>query len=727
MKLSPGKWGGMGFILGVCLVLGAAPASSAQKVPISFNDFHGYTGTADYLKKIAAAYPDIIELIEIGKSNKDRPIYVVAISSMKTGTTIDKHVPLRNMRNEPNTQNVIPMKPYQGKPGIWIDGGIHGNEFTGTEVCLYIVDKLVSNYGSDGEITKLIDDNTFYICPVVNPDGVFNSVEAGILQLQNSPAPDEVANVPTGAGTPRDVNGDGIISQFRYRDPRGRYVLYEADPRVLVSLAAGESTTKERYSLVWEGQVRASEGQRTESAPAAAGIDVNSNFPEGWYKDDGFQGGSGYYPSSSPEGHAILEFFTNHTNILMTQSFHTSGGFTYRPFARWPDSRMDPKDMAIFDMVMGRKYLELIGEEIPEAWKTPTAQESRPAAQAAQARPAAGAQTAQARTAARPPSAGGSARGPQGWRHPYNEEQRSPYGYGFFLDWAYAEFGAYALSTELWNWQKDSRGLPGYSGENDRGLWESAYIKYQETALGGKAFVPWKQFNYPGLGEGEVGGWVSKYSPGNAIPGASLTALCETHWQFELYQAKLLPRLEITDAKATVLYTTDNASDAKVEQQRDTFTVKKGKPVGRYKVVQVAATVKNMGQLPTQTARGATLAGNREDAIWLIGDRDKIHFLEGSQWTRIGVLDGAMAIPGYSAPAQPEAPAGRGGRGGGPGAPGVPPQARGRGAAAEQQQVKGTGNTREITWLVAIEGDTPLKVVLTSQKGGTKVTELKVN
>jgi hypothetical protein len=141
----------------------------------------------------------------------------------------------------------------------------------------------------------------------------------------------------------------------------------------------------------------------------------------------------------------------------------------------------------------------------------------------------------------------------------------------------------------------------------------------------------------------------------------------------------------------------------------------------------VVATVKNMGELPTQTARGATLAGNREDAIWLIGDRDKIRFLEGNQWTRIGVLDGAMAIPGYSAPAQPEALAGRGGRGGTPGAPGAPPQARGRGAAPEQQQVKGTGNTREITWLVAIEGDTPLKVVLTSQKGGTKVTELKVN
>ena len=138
---------------------------------------------------------------------------------MKNGTTIDKHVILRNERNEPNTQNVIPMKSYQGKPAIWLDGGMHGNEFTGTEVCLYAIDKLVSNYGANPEITGLVDDYAFYFCPVVNPDGVFNSVEAGIPQLHNSPAPDETAGVSQ--SVPRDVNGDGVISQFRIKDPGG--------------------------------------------------------------------------------------------------------------------------------------------------------------------------------------------------------------------------------------------------------------------------------------------------------------------------------------------------------------------------------------------------------------------------------------------------------------------------------------------------------------------------
>ncbi len=128
----------------------------AQKVPISFDKYHGFNGTVNYLKAVAKAYPKITKLTEIGKSTMGRPIHVLVISNMKTGTTIDAHVNLRNPRKE-GVKNVIPMKSYQGKPGHWICGATHGNEFTGTEVCLYTIDKLVSGYGSDEEITEIID------------------------------------------------------------------------------------------------------------------------------------------------------------------------------------------------------------------------------------------------------------------------------------------------------------------------------------------------------------------------------------------------------------------------------------------------------------------------------------------------------------------------------------------------------------------------------------------
>jgi hypothetical protein len=635
--------------LGVFLLLAALQPAGAQRVPITFDDYHGYGGTVDYIQRVARAYPAITELLEIGRSTENRPIYVLVLSRMNSGTTIDRHVELRNPRAE-GVQNVTPMKTYHGKPGVWIDGGTHGNEYTGTEVTLYIVDKLVTGYGSDPHITQLIDDNTFYICPIVNPDGVFNSVEGGVPQRQNAAPPGPSSRAPrTG---PQDLNGDGRITSFRYPDPQGRYVIDDLDPRHMVQLGTDQETTKQRYSVVTEGRTAGGDDQRV--VPQGRGIDVNRNYPEGWFNDENEQAGSGHYPGSSPEAHAILEFFTNNRNILLVQSFHTSGGFTYRPFARWPDSRIAPRDLAVFDRVMGEKYKELHPEEEnPERL----------------------------------------------WRPPYRGDRA--YGYGIFIDWAYAQYGSYSMTTELWDWRRDTRGLPGFSGENDRDAWFRALLNHQETAFGGRIFVPWTRFNHPDLGAGEIGGWVPTYVGGNALPGESLLHVAEVHWQFELFKAGLLPKLEITSASAEVLSGS-----------------------GSPRIVQVTATVSNTGPLSTHLARGAPLAGNREDVIWLIGDQDRIKFLQGSPWERLGVLDGTMEIPGI-APTPGAAGQVR------TASPAQGPQtaqtrAQARPGGPQGQRAAQASNTREVSWLISMEGNTPLKLVLTSQKGGTRVHELTV-
>ncbi len=606
---------GMPAALATALFLAAASSATAQRVPITFGDYHGYDGTVDYLRQVARAHGDITELVEIGKSNQGRPIYVLVISRMDNGTTIDRYVELRNPRAE-GVKNVTPMKSWDGKPGFWIDGGTHGNEYTGTEVALYIIDKLVSGYASDPAIKALIDANTFFVCPIVNPDGVFASVQKGISQRQNSMEVDDDGDGKTNEDGPDDLNGDGKVTSFRYPDPEGRWIKDPKDERIMVQLGPDEKTDQPRFSVVTEDRDNDGDGKRGEDSER--GIDVNRNFPEGWLDDDLEQRGSGYYPSSSPEAHAILEFFTNHTNILMVQSYHTSGGFTYRPFARWPDRQIAAKDLAVFDKIMGPRYVALHPDE-----KDPK----------------------------------------QLWRPPYRGDR--PYGYGIFLDWAYAQFGAYAMSTELWSWSRDTRGLPGFEPGGDRASWERALLAYQAQAFGGKLFVPWTRYNHPELGQGEVGGWVSTHTGGNALPGPSLEHVADVHWQFELFKAGLLPRLAITEAKAETLSTS-----------------------GGTRVVKVTAKVENTGALATHVARGADLAGNRNDAVWLVGDRDQVKLLQGSAWHDLGVLEGTMEIPGIEA---------------------VP-----------------EGNTREVTWLVSVEGSPSLKVVLTSQKGGTHVREVTV-
>ncbi|MBN2408350.1 MAG: hypothetical protein JXE07_01325, partial [Candidatus Aminicenantes bacterium] len=645
-------------------------------------------------------------LLEIGKSHMGRPVYVLVVSNQKTGTTIDAHVELRNRRKE-NVPNVPPMTPDQGKPGHWISGAIHGNEFTGTEVCLTIIDRLVTGYGADEETTALIDAKAFYICPVINPDGLFNSLEKGLSQRQNSRMKDDDGDGKTNEDGPDDLNGDGHITQFRYPDQAGAYVIDDVDPRLMVRLRRGEKTEKARYSVITED--RDNDGDKKRGEDPESGIDLNRNFPEVWFTDDGLPGGSGDYPTSAPEVRAVVEFFTGHRNILMAQFYHTSGGFTYRPLGTSPHPLLHPKDVAVFDFVMGKKYLEIIGEKMPEVWKDPSLLEKS---------------REELRKTSRNKYA--ASRGyelPDGWKVSYDEQGDKRYGYGMATDWAYRQYGIYSITTELWNPDQNIRDFPRFDGERARLERERALLKYQDEKHGGTLFVPWKKFSHPELGEGEIGGWIPKYR-GNALPGEPLLDVCEKHWRFELFRAGLLPEVVITEAEARVLYSAKNAGEAGPSLTGDEVTIKKGKGKGLYRIVKVTATIENKGPLATHVARGAELPGNREDAVWLLGDRDRIRYLQGTPYQRLGVLEGAMKIPGYA--------------GGGPERverempermmfmPSGYPMPGRRRPEAGPTEVKEGGAKRRVQWLVAIEGAAPLKLVVSSQKGGTTVKSLEV-
>jgi hypothetical protein len=695
----------------------AAQAPAASKVPISFDDYHGYTATVKYLKDVAAAYPQITALLEIGKSNMGRPVYVLVVSNRKTGTTVDAHVALRNPRAE-GVKNVAPMTPDMGKPGHWICGATHGNEYTGTEVCLYTIDKLVTGYGADKETTALVDGKTFYICPIVNPDGVFNSLEKGVSQRQNSALTDDDGDGKANEDGPDDLDGDGVIAQFRYKDPRGAYVIDDEDPRLMVRVRPNEKTDKPRWSVVAED--KDNDGDKRRGEDPEAGIDLNRNFPEGWWNDQGFAGGSGDYPTSAPEARAVAEFFVTHPNIFMAQFYHTMGGFTYRPLGTAPSTRLDPRDVAVFDLVMGKKYLETIGEDVPEAWKDP----ARIPALREELR-----KTSKNKYAIE--------RGyelPYGWKVSYDEVNDRRYGFGMTTDWDFLQLGVWSITTELWNPAKDIPGLArtsgagaGAEGPAERQALERALLKLQDEKYGGKLFARWKTFKHPELGEGELGGWDPRVAA-NAWPGEPLIGVCDRHYRFEMFRAGLLPDVVVSEAKARLLYTSESASEATAAVAGGEVRIKKGGAKGPYRIIEVTAVIENKGPLATHTARGSELRGNREDVVWLVGARDKVTFLQGTPYQRLGVLDGATRVPGAAAGG---GGGGGGMRGGGPAGPPqeyTPPTPQGqrRGGPPGPTQVRQGGARREVRWLVAVEGGSPLKIVVSSQKGGTKAVDVKV-
>ena len=97
------------------------------------------------LNMTAATYPNITSLTSIGTSYEGRDIWCLEIT------------------DNPGLD--------ENEPGVFFMGLHHAREWPSLAICLYIIENLTSNYGSDPEITSMIDNRRIWIIPCVNPDG----------------------------------------------------------------------------------------------------------------------------------------------------------------------------------------------------------------------------------------------------------------------------------------------------------------------------------------------------------------------------------------------------------------------------------------------------------------------------------------------------------------------------------------------------------------------------
>ena len=102
------------------------------EVPLRFDRYYNYAEVNEALKALNTAYPQLTKLEVVGKSEEGREIYALTINNPKTGDE-------------------------QSKPGVYVDGNIHGNEIQAGEVCLYYANMLLTKYGDNEKVTSRVN------------------------------------------------------------------------------------------------------------------------------------------------------------------------------------------------------------------------------------------------------------------------------------------------------------------------------------------------------------------------------------------------------------------------------------------------------------------------------------------------------------------------------------------------------------------------------------------
>ncbi len=410
-------------------------------MPLSFDYYYTLNMVEEALQKLHKTYPHITKLDLVGKSEEGRAIYCLTVNNPKTGSELHK-------------------------PGIWVDGNVHGNEIQGTEVCLYLLDYLLGNYGANKEISRLVDNKCFYVVPVVNPDGRYHFLADANTDSSNRglrrPHDDDRDGL-LDEDFPDDLDGDGNICRMRKKDPNGRWKTDAEDPRLLVSVKPGEKG--EWTMLGMEGIDNDGDGSINEDGEGY--VDGNRNWGYDWMPNY-VQRGAGDYPFSGLGIRALGQYISQRTNICIGWTFHNFGGMFVRGPSTKAQGEFHPEDVAVFD------FLGEQAERIVPDYRYILV-----------------------------------------WKDMYET-------HGDFDGWLVMSMGAYAFTGELFVPQHESfqslkeKKERGKRPRSDEGhpffdtdpTFDRDRLKFNDHLTQGELFVPWKPFKHPTFGDIEIGGWV---------------------------------------------------------------------------------------------------------------------------------------------------------------------------------------------------------------------------
>jgi hypothetical protein len=258
-----------------------APLAAAD---LAFDRYHRPEETVAALQDLARANPGYAKVHVLAKTAGGRELALLEIGP-ETG------------------------KAAKTLPAVFIAANMEGTVPLAGEAALYLAKTLCGK-------ADLRSDRTWYILACGNPDAA--ALFFGKPQRRDGrsarPLNDDQDDAVDEDG-PEDLDGDGLITQMRVKDPEGAYIAVPGEPR-LMKKAEWPKGEKGLWKLYSEGLDNDGDGQVNEDGPG--GVNLGTAFPHlfPFHAPD-----AGPWSGSEPETFALLKFFDAHREIGLAFTF----------------------------------------------------------------------------------------------------------------------------------------------------------------------------------------------------------------------------------------------------------------------------------------------------------------------------------------------------------------------------------------------------------------------
>ncbi|MCU0286477.1 MAG: hypothetical protein MUF15_08755 [Acidobacteria bacterium] len=496
----------------------------ANTQALHFNAYHSPTEVNKYLETIPGANEKITKLHKIAVSPGKQTLYLLEIGPEINGTT-------------------------KKLPSVLVVANMNGTVPIATEAALYLAGLLLEKPG----LTK---DLTWYILPIGNPDAAARYFQKPLVQdARNSRPYNDDMDDRTDEDGVEDIDGNGIITAMRVKDPGGQWLPMPGMPE-LIKKADWSKGEKGIYTIYSEGIDNDGDGQYNEDGPG--GVNVGITFP---HLFEFFTPTGGPWALSTNESYNLVKFIVERPEIAMTFCFGESN-FCLAPQQSSRKGEVDfsqitiPEDIAQeHKLDTNRTYtmtelLEIARKRMPAGSEinediiisflglgqvvNPLSEDLKFYNEI----------SSQYREFLKTNKLDGKRLEPT--------EAKD----GSFELWSYYQLGLPSFALDFWtppDLQNEKAEIePGKNKEvqGNADPREKLLLNFSTQNLGGSGFVPWQKYKHPNLGEVEIGGFIPYIS--NTPPAGILEnqLKAQVPWLFELVKKRAAVHIAGIDAKS---------------------------------------------------------------------------------------------------------------------------------------------------------------------------------